>query len=159
MSLRLLPLLLWPILWWGFSEAAYCAAREQLAPPPVPLSIDLSHVSEDAIAQTVRHLQAIVRASEARAENLAVNLEAEHASVVAAQNETLSLQATVDAQTVQIASLKPWRGKCIRILLLLSAIAAGIAFRALAIVPILWARIAAALAAGALIYGILYRFF
>lgn len=92
----MLRVMLWPILWWGFSEALYCAPVQQLAPPPVPLRLDLSRVTQADIEQTVRHLQAIVRAADARAATLELNLASAHASLAAAETETSNVQTKMD---------------------------------------------------------------
>ena len=98
-------ILLWPILWWGFgTEALYCDS-EPFEPAPVPLALDLSRVSLDDIARTVRHLQVIVRASEARARDLEAALALEHVSHLAALAESAKVQTALDADRAQLAKL------------------------------------------------------
>ncbi len=95
-------LLLWPILWWGFAtEALYCAPEPFDAPPA--LALDLSRVSAEDIARTVRHLQVIVRASEERALSLQHDLEVEHDAHLTALVESGKVQTALDAANSRAA--------------------------------------------------------
>ena len=155
-SFRLLPFFLWPILWWGYTSAMYCAVE---IAPPAPLKLDLSGVSLSAIEKTVEHLQRLVHESEARADTIAQNLDAEQAAHIAAKNDAASLQLVVDTRTRErdqaVERESAWRRRARELMFVAAAAAGAVSLRFLAIVPLPW-RYVAAVAIAAAIYAALY---
>lgn len=160
MNLRLL---LWPILWWSFATSAlYCAptdATVQLAPPPPPVTLDLSRVSAADIERTVEHLQRLVHEAEQRADSLDANLEAVHEAHAAALTETLQLQRTIDTLTVEYAAaLKreiAWKHRAQILMLLVSMTATALLSKFIMLLPIPWNWLGLA-GAATTIYAALY---
>ena len=152
-------LLLWPILWWGYTQAMYCADVQP--PPPAPLRLDLSGVSLADIAATVEHLQQLVHESEARADTIAQNLDAEQAAHTAAKNDAASLQLVVDTRTRErdqaVERERAWQRRARELMFAVAAFGGAASLRFLVLVPLPW-RYVAALAIAAAIYAALYAF-
>ncbi len=159
-----LRLLLWPILWWGFSSAMYCAEEPplesavQLA-PPAPLKLDLSRVSEAAIERTVEHLQQLVHEAESRAITLDANLSIVAASLTTARAETATVQAELTTSQTQLAKAQQrevaWRRRARELMFAVAAFGGAASLRFLALVPPPW-RYLAALAIASALYAALY---